>query len=76
MDGMGRGFIQCLISDFGCATFHSVSETIAVTTTGDASQHYKEGTERGGVEEEVDHHSHYRPDFRNQKGLTFEVGTR
>ncbi|KAF9125397.1 hypothetical protein BGW39_007430 [Mortierella sp. 14UC] len=75
-DGKGRGFVQCLISDFGCATFRSASETTSSTTASGASQHGGEGAESEAVEE-GDYHSHYyRPELRNQQGLTFEVGTR
>ncbi|KAF9906042.1 hypothetical protein EC991_001124 [Linnemannia zychae] len=76
-DGKGRGLVQCLISDFGCATFHSASEKMTITTTSNTDKHCEEGSESKTAEEEVDHYSHYyRPDFRDQQGLTFEVGTR
>ncbi|KAF9155133.1 hypothetical protein BG015_010927 [Linnemannia schmuckeri] len=65
-DGKGRGFVQCLISDFGCATFHFTSDT-----TTDAVQHDKEK-----VVDEDSQHSYYRPEQKRQQGLTFEVGTR
>ncbi|KAG0278396.1 hypothetical protein BGZ95_004090 [Linnemannia exigua] len=74
-DGMGRGFIQCLISDFGCATFNSASET-TTTMADDAAQHDGEGNESEGVEESDYRHHYYRPEQRRQQGLTFEVGTR
>ncbi|KAF9550695.1 hypothetical protein EC957_012011 [Mortierella hygrophila] len=65
-DGKGCGVVQCLISDFGCATFHSASETTAETVPHD---------EEAAVDED-DQHNHYRPQQRQQQGLTFEVGTR
>ncbi|KAF9138453.1 hypothetical protein BGX30_009131 [Mortierella sp. GBA39] len=62
-DGKGCGVVQCLISDFGCATFHSASETAVETVPRDE-------------EAAVDEDNHYRPQQRQQQGLTFEVGTR
>ncbi|KAG0373444.1 Cyclin-dependent kinase 20 [Mortierella sp. AD032] len=74
-DGKGRGFIQCLISDFGCATFQSASET-TTTMADDANQHDGEVAESETVEESDYRHHYYRPELRHQQGLTFEVGTR
>ncbi|KAF8936416.1 hypothetical protein BGZ47_009502 [Haplosporangium gracile] len=65
-DGKGRGFVQCLISDFGCATFQSASDT-----TTDAVQHDEET-----VVDEDSQNTYYRPKHTRQQGLTFEVGTR
>ncbi|KAF9298291.1 hypothetical protein BGZ88_007325 [Linnemannia elongata] len=65
-DGKGRGVVQCLISDFGCATFHSASDSTIETVLHDEE----------AVEDEDDQHYHYRPQQRQQQGLTFEVGTR
>lgn len=65
-DGKGRGIVQCLISDFGCATFNSASDT-----TTDAVQNND-----GATTDEHSQHNYYQPQQRQQKGLTFEVGTR
>lgn len=65
-DGKGYGVVQCLISDFGCATFHSAPETTTETVPHD---------EEAAVDED-DPHNYYRPQQRQQQGLTFEVGTR
>lgn len=65
-DGKGRGVVQCLISDFGCATFHSASDSTFETVLHDEE----------AVEVEEDQHNHYQPQQRQQQGLTFEVGTR
>ncbi|KAF9432521.1 Cyclin-dependent kinase 20 [Entomortierella beljakovae] len=50
-EGFKTGFIRCMISDFGCATFHQ-------SITGENN------LDRGSL------------DQPNQRGLTFEVGTR
>jgi hypothetical protein len=65
-DGKGRGFVQCLISDFGCATFDS-----AMDATTDAIQHVQ-----GAAADEDNQHDYYQPQQRQKQGLTFEVGTR
>ncbi|KAG0288789.1 hypothetical protein BGZ96_007461 [Linnemannia gamsii] len=65
-DGKGRGLVQCLISDFGCATFDSGSDTAT-----DVIQH-----NGGATADEHSQHNYYQPQQRQQKGLTFEVGTR
>ncbi|KAF9093903.1 hypothetical protein BGX23_002740 [Mortierella sp. AD031] len=69
LDGMGRGYVQCLISDFGCATFQSTLEAA------DTEHRSKDGTE-SSVAEESDQHPYYQADQSYRQGLTFEVGTR
>ncbi|KAF9928673.1 Cyclin-dependent kinase 20 [Linnemannia zychae] len=69
-DGMGRGFFQCLISDFGCATFQPAPAAIATT-----EPLTKEDTEDTATNENI-HQSYYRPMQKRRQGLTFDVGTR
>jgi len=72
-DGLGRGFVRCLISDFGCATFQSAASETVETDAGDHTG--KEKTANQDVDEE-EQYNHYQPVQNDRQGLTFEVGTR
>ncbi|KAF9569518.1 hypothetical protein EC968_002605 [Mortierella alpina] len=66
----GQGIVQCMISDFGCATFYrrsTGSEEGGTVTTGHAID--REDDQSAHADKEDGNGQHQKP------GLTFEVGT-
>ncbi|KAI8599479.1 kinase-like domain-containing protein [Dissophora ornata] len=69
-EGSGRGFVRCLISDFGCATFHR-------PTAAEGEAAAEEGNpETAGSSNASDQQPDYYSSQPYKQGLTFEVGTR
>ncbi|KAG0321178.1 Cyclin-dependent kinase 20 [Dissophora globulifera] len=74
-DAGRRGLVHCMISDFGCATFHQTH-----ATAGGTDCEVYTGDQPSGIGGDVDGLQDMPYDYYSQQqrrdGLTFEVGTR
>ncbi|KAG0258508.1 hypothetical protein BG011_003252 [Mortierella polycephala] len=71
-----KGVVQCMISDFGCATFYSPEDAARNDNNDNAADNQAQENDIVEKNVDVDNGPLQEYDQSYQQGLTFEIGTR